>query len=165
MEVREVAVEEWARFRDLRLRALREDPEAFGSTLEREAAMTGAEWRERFAQPGSIRFVAKEGGAWLGLAGGATGEAGPELFGMWVAPEARGRGVGRALVEAVVEWARGRGFDRVSLWVNVEQAAAQRLYEKCGFRRDGPPRAGTRDPTRVFQRMVRALGGPAQGGP
>jgi hypothetical protein len=40
VEVREVAVEEWARFRDLRLRALREDPEAFGSTLEREAAMT-----------------------------------------------------------------------------------------------------------------------------
>jgi ribosomal protein S18 acetylase RimI-like enzyme len=52
---------------------------------------------------------------------------------MWVAPELRGTGVARELVERVVEWSRAHGRARVVLSVEAGNAAAARLYEKCGF--------------------------------
>ena len=64
------------------------------------------------------------------------GEAHLRMLG--VAPEAQGRGVGRALVEAAVAVARSAGKSRVTLGTRPEMAAAQRLYVRMGFRA-GPP--------------------------
>lgn len=157
MRIRAVEAHEWERFRALRLRALKEDPTAFGATLEAESAMPPEAWQERMGRPGTVRFVAEEGEAWLGLAGVALDPA-PEVFGMWVAPEARGKGAGLALLDACARWAQARGATTLALWVNVAQAPAVRLYERAGFVRDGAPTPGTRDPSRTFQRMTRALG-------
>ena len=55
------------------------------------------------------------------------------LGGMWVAPDVRGRGAGRALADAVVAWAGGRGFGGVVLWVTEGNKAAIALYEGLGF--------------------------------
>jgi len=55
------------------------------------------------------------------------------LVGMWVAPELRGSGVARKLVERVVDWSRAHGRSRVVLSVEGDNGRAARLYEKCGF--------------------------------
>jgi ribosomal protein S18 acetylase RimI-like enzyme len=55
-----------------------------------------------------------------------------------VAPEAQGRGVGRALVEAAVALARTAGKERLTLGTMPEMAAARHLYEKMGFRSGTP---------------------------
>jgi len=47
----------------------------------------------------------------------------------------RGAGVARALVEAAVAWLRARGAPRVMLWSAAPNVAAQRLFERLGFRR------------------------------
>ena len=62
-------------------------------------------------------------------------EACPELRDVEVADAWRGRGIGTALVEALVEEARGVGADRVGLMVGIEETfgTAQRLYERLGF--------------------------------
>ncbi|MEA3200549.1 MAG: hypothetical protein QOE90_1977 [Thermoplasmata archaeon] len=158
MKVRRVTPAEQERYRAFRLRALAEDPAAFGRALAEEQAFPPEEWTRRLTRPGVATFVAEEADAWLGMAGaGLHVEGPPEVFGMWVAPEARSRGVGLALLDACAAWAREQGATRLTLWVNLAQAPALRLYRKAGFAPEGEPMRGTRDPTRVFQSMTKAL--------
>jgi GNAT superfamily N-acetyltransferase len=148
---------EAARLRELRLRALAADPSAFGARHEEEAALPLDAWQAR--QAGATWWVAEEGGRWLGLLAGRVHDDGArELVSLWVAPEARGRRVGDALLDAGAAWARAAGATRVHLWSNAANAPALRLYERAGFAPTGPPVPGTRDPSRMLQRMEKALG-------
>lgn len=156
--VRPVRPEEWARLRDFRLRALATDPGAFGATHAEEAAMPEARWRERAeGAPGRATFVAERpDGGWAGIVTALeAGGGAAEVVGLWTAPEARGAGVGRALVEAAHAWARARGAARLVLWLDERNAPARRLYEACGYVPAGEPRQGRTDPSRRFQRMER----------
>jgi ribosomal protein S18 acetylase RimI-like enzyme len=63
----------------------------------------------------------------------------------YVAPEHRGRGLGRALLERVLEFARGRGAGRIDLGTAVDDRAARALYESLGFTNfEKPDDPGTR---------------------
>ncbi len=131
--VRETMQADWQALRDIRLLALRDAPYAFGSTYAREAALEEAGWRRRAARDGSFMAFLPEI-APAGLAGGFQAEAGPvELVAMFVRPQARGRGVGEALVDAVIAWARKRDATSVHLWVTETNQPARRLYQRCGF--------------------------------
>jgi ribosomal protein S18 acetylase RimI-like enzyme len=138
MTVRRVTPDEVDPMRDLRLRALQDAPLAFGSTHAREAAFEREVWeqrtRENAAGERSVAFVLEP---WAGMAVGAIhddDEPGvAHLYGMWVAPEARGAGAGRALVDAVIGWAIERGATRVMTSVESTNAAARSLYARAGF--------------------------------
>ena len=56
-----------------------------------------------------------------------------ELISMFVRPQARGRGVGVALIDAVIGWARARDASSVRLWVTETNTRARLLYERQGF--------------------------------
>jgi [ribosomal protein S18]-alanine N-acetyltransferase len=79
------------------------------------------------------------GAAWYRLfpatapANGFVDEATPELS-IAVAPDRRGRGVGKALLEALLAAAREDGFAALSLSVSRTNTPARALYERCGFR-------------------------------
>jgi GNAT superfamily N-acetyltransferase len=94
-------------------------------------------WRSALAD--RTRFVAESGGEVVGTVGGGpsdvTGTA--ALTALWVAPSARGRGVGEALVNAVIEWAKDAGYEQVTLWVVEGNSAAENLYRRTRFRRTG----------------------------
>ena len=60
-----------------------------------------------------------------------------EVFAIYLAPEARGRGLGRSLFGHVVEDLRGRGFEPVVVLVFEANADTRRFYEAAGFRLDG----------------------------
>lgn len=77
--VRPVRPEEWPALRDLRLRALRDTPFAFGSTYEGEATFPDDVWRARAEGLEGVRatFVAEEGGRWLGIATGLGDDPAP----------------------------------------------------------------------------------------
>ena len=71
-----------------------------------------------------------------------------ELVSMWASPEARRAGIGRALVDAVVDWAGEISATTVRLWVTRGNAPAHSFYESMGFRETGEARPLPEDPTR-----------------
>ena len=66
-----------------------------------------------------------------------------ELTTLYVLPEWWGRGCGRALMEAILERARGRCYLCVTLWVLDSNQRARRFYEKAGFAADGAKKTET----------------------
>jgi ribosomal protein S18 acetylase RimI-like enzyme len=153
-----IGPDSWRRWRALRLAALADAPEAFGSTLAEWSGAGDVEsrWRDRLGGV-ALNLVASRRGADVGMVSATAPVASEvELISMWVAPPARGQGVGDALVEAVVGWARAQGVSRVALSVRNGNEAAIALYRRHGFVDDGPSHA---DPERE-RRLLRAAAPP-----
>ena len=141
--VRRTVPSEWSALRELRLRSLRVDPQAFGAALADEERLGEAHWVERARRsstsPTSGQWVAEA--ATHGLVGCsvlAEVEGEVHVFAIWVDPAYRGAGLGGRLLDAALAWGAhafpGRAF---KLEVNPRQAAAVALYESRGFRRTG----------------------------
>lgn len=134
--VRETKLADWPALRGIRLAALADAPEAYASTYALEEAYPDAEWRSRSAAGHAFLAYVPEISASepIGLAGNYEAKPGIiELVSVWVRPQARGRGIGVALVVAVTGWAQARDATAVHLWVNENNLPARRLYERCGF--------------------------------
>jgi len=132
--VRATTLDDWQPMRDIRLEALRQAPDAFASTYDRETAFEAAEWHRRATRDGSFLAFIPELAVPAGLVGGFEQEPGvAELVSMFVRPQARGHGVGEALIDAVAAWAQNRSATSVHLWVSETNKPAIRLYERCGF--------------------------------
>lgn len=140
MEIRRIRVDDAARLRALRLRALADAPAAFGQTLAEAQKRTEEQWtafaRETATSETDTILIADDCGQWYGMAGAFVQEHHPDsvrLVSMWVDPTRRRSGVGAALVEAVAEWARGRHARRLELWVTETNEPARSLYARQGF--------------------------------
>lgn len=149
VEVRALRADEAPLFKELRLRALADSPDAFAQTLADARSQPDSYWanltRSVSAPGDQIMFVAE-----------ATGRLG----GMWVDPEARGRGAGRALLGAVVAWARAGGLGTLELWVTEGNSPAASLYRASGFRDTGRRDVLPSNPALRTVQMARPLGAP-----
>lgn len=150
LQVRPVAPSEWSALREIRLRALADAPEAFGSTLQRERELPDAAWRERAtATADKQMWSARGGGEWIGLVGAVRGsDSQVELVSMWVDPAWRRRGVARALIAGVVGWYREGGSSELLLWVSADNPGAWLCYETEGFQLTGSRHPLPSDPSR-----------------
>ena len=168
MTVRPLRSDEAKLLKDVRLRALADAPHAFAHGHAEISAKPDTYWEEMtrgLTKPGGhVMLVAEDGGVPIGMAFGVMPRLRPEdrvdaphLGGMWVDPAARGRGVGRALTEAVLDWARERGCRAIALWVTDGNAAAIALYERMGFTRTGKTDRLPSDPAFGTFEMERAL--------
>ncbi|HSJ22063.1 MAG TPA: GNAT family N-acetyltransferase [Nocardioidaceae bacterium] len=159
-DLRTLGPEDWKLWRGLRLAALAEAPQAFGSRLVDWQGEGDREerWRERLGIPGSRNVVAVLDGEPVGMASGVPADDDSvELISMWVAPSARGRGVGDALVREVERWARESGARVLRLDVAEDNAAAQALYERRGFTLTGELGELMADGVRRERVMAKAL--------
>jgi GNAT superfamily N-acetyltransferase len=164
LQIRRIRSDEWRRSRALRLHALAVAPTAFDSTLAREEAFPDDVWQERAVAGAAGRdhatFIAEEDERWIGMATGLAAEpdrsatSGPTLVGMFVDGAARRRGVGAALVESIVGWARARGAPHLVLWITSSNDAALALYRRCGFRPTGTTKRLAHDPAFVELEMA-----------
>jgi ribosomal protein S18 acetylase RimI-like enzyme len=160
--VRAFDAHEWRTLRDLRLRALADAPDAFSRTLAEEEQRPDHEWAKQIElsarSQSQLSLLAEQDGKAVGLAYARLDPEAPEtahLYSMWVAPEARRVGVGLALVEAVIAWARTRGAVRLVLRVTQGNTAAESLYARAGLRFTGETeslRPGSPRQTRTMAR-------------
>lgn len=140
--VRPVRIEEWEALRDVRLRALADAPQMFGTTLSEAERRTDAEWQDAARRGASgdrwLTFVADDGGRLIGMVSGVLDEHGVvDLIQMWVEPAARRAGVGTRLGQAVLRWAIERDSPVARLGVNASEPGAIALYRFLGFRDTG----------------------------
>jgi GNAT superfamily N-acetyltransferase len=151
--VRKFEAAEFSSYRSLRLSALEESPDAFGSTLGAEQLRTTEEWAARL-QGGcnsglDLPLIGQVGATAAGLAWGKVERSDRtivHLYQMWVAPEFRGRGIARLLLRTIVAWAASLEARSVHLGVACGQSSAMRLYVSEGFVPFGqvePLRAGS----------------------
>lgn len=164
--IRPFAPEEAAAFREIRLEALRLQPEAFGASVEE------AEGADVAAFAAALRKAAPDAvfGAWR------PGEAAPQgmagffahrarkvahkgaVWGVYVRGAARGQGIGRQLMQAAIARARGAGLETLLLTVSEGAPAARALYGSLGFVAYGTePRGLKPGPGRYLDEMLMAL--------
>jgi ribosomal-protein-alanine N-acetyltransferase len=108
---------------------LREAPEA--------ANWTQASYREWMNSPGAVAFVSESGGSAAGFIIGRQMADEAEILNLAVAPLARRRGEGGALLKAALYEFRARGVTRVFLEVRESNATGITFYERRGFFKTG----------------------------
>ena len=123
---------DWRAFATLRLQALTDTLGTRDAQHRQESSFTAAQWRRRLRA--HAQFAAIVDDRPVGLIGAQRARADSVyLYSLWIEPAARGRGLGRLLVSAALEWARGEGARTVTLKVHAANAAARGVYEGLGF--------------------------------
>ncbi len=161
MRVRRVGVGDVETVRALRLHALSDAPDAFGSTYEREVAFPRSVWAERLRTPGNATLVCEADGDPCGMVTVVRDDNDTQLawlVGMWIAPTARGTGGADLLVTAALRWAGAECLTTVRLHITAGNDRAERLYRRHGFNPTGRSGAGSREGVTEIE-MERAASG------
>lgn len=158
----------WELYRDLRLSSLLDSPDAFGGTHALEAARSAEVWQSRLAAAATssldLPLLARVGELPAGLCWAKRDSAHlsfVNLYQMWVAPQFRGAGIGGALLERCVCWARSIGAAEVRLGVTIADSPAHRLYIRHGFLPVGAPEPLREGATLLAQNMLLYVAGDA----
>ena len=160
LKVRRLETSDVANYRELRLESLRCHPEAFSSSWEYEADKPGSWWAERLETNtvfgGWVNGSPLVGAAGLRVQNRVKLQHKGVLWGMYVRPEARGKGLAAALVQQVVEHARTL-VEEVCLTVVASNAAALRLYGAAGFKEYGLERRALKVGSEYYDEVLMAL--------
>ena len=156
---------DWETYKLLRLASLIDSPDSFGSTHERESSFSENEWRSRInPATGTVHIlplVAELDDSPIGLACGLvhTSELDSAyVYQMWVSPDYRGYGVGRALLYRILSWAQGLELTSLSLAVTTINLPAVSFYTQFGFMPFGNPEPLREGSPVVIQPMIFKLG-------
>lgn len=150
-------------FKEVRLRALQDSPNAFGSTYARESQLSDEEWIKRSVQWSTGRstaLLAIDNRVACGIAASLLDEKDPtkaQLLSMWTAPTHREMGVGRQLVNQIMAWANQHGARCLLLMVVSNNHPAIAFYERLGFTRTGRTEPYPNDPSVLEYEMSRLL--------
>jgi putative acetyltransferase len=91
-----------------------------------------------YGEPRGAFFVVRDAGAVVGSVGVERLDgASAELHRLYLDAGLRGRGIGRALADAVLDWCRARSIGHLVLWSDTRFDRAHVLYERMGFVRTG----------------------------
>lgn len=166
MEIQRLTLDEVERLRAIRLAALQDAPQAFETTFQMAVTLSSESWLQQLqALP---TFVAVINNVDSGMVRGAPhsdNATWADLISLWVAPQARRLGVGQALIDAVVGWARSEEYVRLVLEVGEGNGNALTepllgriaLYTHKGFKPTGqtkklaPPRDHIKEQEMAFE--------------
>jgi len=142
IEVTKLDLIQWQEYREIRLDALKSEPQAFLSTYDREVGWLDEKWISRLKETfskGSWLLFAKGRLGLVGMIGGYRDSKDLEnhtaqIWGVFVKSQERGKGIAKALMGAILkEFESEPDIETVILEVNTDQKSAQKLYETFDF--------------------------------
>ena len=167
MEVRKLTETDAEAFWNIRLRALRDNPESFGASyeefLERGIAGIAQGLRKRDTAPDDATFGAFEGTTLVGIAGFRREVEVKRhhkgiIWGMYVPQEMRGKGIGKALLQAAIAYAKTLpGLEKINLSVVLTSKEAHQLFIAQGFETYGLERDALKLHDRYFDQELMTL--------
>jgi GNAT superfamily N-acetyltransferase len=161
VRVRRVEPADWPVLRALRLEALADTPIGFLETLTSAEQLPDEAWQARAARGAeggdSFQVLAWDGERPVATSVAFLREGAAWLAAVYVAPEARGRGLLGELVERCAGWSREQGAVAQRLEVHEDNARARAAYAKLGFVETGERQPYDLDPTRQELLMERPL--------
>lgn len=144
IEIVKLTPDQWKEYKALRLEALKEDPEAFGSTYEEDADKPDEEWKSRLEKAQKLKnywmFFAKLNGELVGMVGAR--ETSPpdtppiiKIYGVYVSSKVRGKGIGKKLMTYLLEEiTKNPKWKKARVKVFPTQKIAINLYKSLGFK-------------------------------
>jgi GNAT superfamily N-acetyltransferase len=158
LSIRLCGPKDWAGLRAIRLEALADTPDAYGSTYEESVLWSDAQWKN--AASTRLYYLAERDGAVVGMVSGGFNDGYPGtrwLYGMYVTPSERGTGTAELLVGAIGDWAKAYGVGEIYLHVTTSVRRARAFYDKVGFRATGEKFSMQRDASLTLITMVKQL--------
>ena len=158
LTIRLCGLDDWEGLRAIRLEALKDTPDAYGSTYEESARWSDAQWKN--AASTRLYYLADRDGRVVGMVSGGFNDGYPGtrwLYGMYVTPSERGTGTANRLVRSIEEWAKRHGVDEIYLHVTASVPRARAFYDKVGFRPTGESIEMQRDNSLSLLTMVKHI--------
>ena len=152
----ELDADDWARLRDIRLRALIDSPHAFGGTYENESAFDEDRWRLEFQKQTYVISSVDGVDAGMMYVENLQGDFGATCWigGCWSDPGYRGIGVMRSLFNYIDNHSSEKGWQRQGLGVWADNLVAINSYKSLGFTFAGEKMLGDTS-GKFFHHMVR----------
>lgn len=139
LKIKVIKNQDWQVYRDTRLVALKDSPDAFGSTFEQASKIPDSGWQTRIQQldlKTNLPLMAFVDAKPAGMIWSTFHEQEPDtayIYQMWVAPEFRGLGISRTLLSEAITWATKKRAGQVKLAVTLGDTPARKLYDSAGF--------------------------------
>jgi ribosomal protein S18 acetylase RimI-like enzyme len=138
IEIIQLVPSDWKIVKNLRIKSVHSDPEAFKDTYEEMIAKPDSYWIEKTADPRAFYVVAKADEEYVGILGAVRKTKEPNiilLMKMYVDRAYRGQGIGKQLMSVVLEKIReNKNIAKIILWVEESQVPAFNMYKSFGFR-------------------------------
>ena len=139
ISIEQITENNWREFSQIRLTALQTDPSVFGSNYEIEAQMTEADWRSRLQADDNAIFLIYEDKTPVGMTCVSIDREDPTkktalLWGSWLAPRVRGRGLSELMYQTRINWAKRQPTaEKIIVSHRASNLASKRANQKHGF--------------------------------
>lgn len=151
MDVITLPIDQWKEYRELRLRALKEDPEAFSSAYADSLNQPEEFWKGRLADAAQAQrswlLFARQSERLTGMIGAFLEDDSQDtatIVSVYVVREARGQGISSRLMQEILQVLSSvPALKKAQLRVNITQLPAIQLYRRFGFREIGVEPATT----------------------
>lgn len=141
MNLIQITPDRWQEYKAIRLQALENNPLAFDSSPDEENFSEGV-WKEKLEEANDFKVFVEDNGklvAKMEVEWDSRKKVrhNAEVYGVYIDPAYRGKGLGIMLMNEVERLAKEHGIMRLWLDVVVTQEPAMALYRKLGFREIG----------------------------
>ncbi len=154
MRIRSLDKSEWMLLKDLRLQALSQSPDSFWEKYEEANSFPDNYWKNltnELCRPnGSRMFIAKTNTEKMGFVYAIFQDETCKLGGLWVNPNHRNKGVGRKLIQKVVNWTSNiQKKKTLKLWASIDETVS--FYEALGFKPTSHTKVNTKDGRQIVE--------------